>query len=111
MKRGALWTVLVVLAGLAARDEIVEPGQSEPPTLTVVDDSAEHDRGFNTALEAIALRDVENCLNGKRETWGEMADALRMQYGVGGKCLIGASAIRGAGQTTRIQVYDGGLIK
>ena len=42
----------------------------------------EYSNGFNQALEAIMLLDLELKLGGERKTWEEMADICRERFGV-----------------------------
>jgi len=44
--------------------------------------SVEYIKGFNAALQAIMLLDLELDLKGERKTWGEMADICRERFGV-----------------------------
>ena len=45
-------------------------------------DKIQYDKGFNDAIDAIMLLDLELDLKGERKTWAEMADIVRKRWNV-----------------------------
>jgi len=53
-----------------------------PPTQPTTNARAEYERGFNAALDAIMLLELEQNITHTRRTWGEMADIARERFNV-----------------------------